>query len=49
MICINDDIPIKYKRNATKFWKPIDSIKTKSLETVKHRFWKVTSLCQLRR
>ncbi|XP_026828431.1 uncharacterized protein LOC113562649 [Ooceraea biroi] len=49
MICVNDDIPIEYKRNAVEFWKPVNSIKTKPLESVKHRFRKVTSLRQLRR
>jgi len=49
MICVNDDIPIEYKRNAVEFWKSADSVKRKSLETVKHRFRKVTLLRQLRR
>ena len=48
MICVNDEIPIEYKIEAIEFWKPVDSTR-KSLETVKHRFRKVTSLRQLRR
>lgn len=49
MICVNDGISIEYKRNAVEYWKPVNSDRPRSLETVKHRFRKVSSIRQLRR
>lgn len=49
MICVNDDVPIEYKKDAVNFWNPVDGGRKKLLETVKHRFRKVTPLWQLRR
>lgn len=49
MICVNDDIPIEYKRSVVEFWKSADSVRTKSLETVKHRFQKVTPITKMGR
>ena len=40
---------IEYKRRAVEFWKPDVTTKPKLLNTVKHKFRKVTSLHQLRR
>ena len=44
-----DGIPLEYKRRAVEFWKPDNSVRPKSFETVKPRFRRSTSLRQLRR
>jgi len=49
MICVNDNIPLEYKRNVIEFWKSSNSVKTRLLKCVKHRFRKIASLYYLRR
>lgn len=47
MTCVNNNIPIEYKRHDVEFWKPV--VQRESFKTVKHKFRKITSLRTLHR